>query len=506
MAIKQKKPILIPILGLDVSSPAEYIDNRATPNCQNMQISHNEISKRIGTSLLGANLGERILAGREFTVEGSKYVVRIGLTKVELLNISTNTWVDITGTALTGTDNDRVYTAIPILIDERVVVFTNGIDNIRKYTSLGNTSDLGGSPPKAKFVQEYGDYLLLAYVYDSGLDLPMRVQWCDTGNIEEWVSGNAGYVDILEDGQNITGLALYGSYLVVHKENSIYVGYPISSAEVFQFDRKSTEVGTICQATIQNLPTGEQIFLAKDGLHLFNGNTAPAIESSIQDELRTTINPVYINKCWSIVCVELDEYWLGVPTGSNTEVDTVYKFNYKTRQCYKDYRLNTTCAFTYTKNINISWDDEVGTWDEATGRWDDTTLSALSPIIIFGDKDGNTVQRYANYNDNGVAIDAWWESKEFEADEKGRLARWLGMRLWAKGSGITTDYSIDGGNTWVTIETSVLSGDYPSDSSPLKLYFDILSTKIRFRFRNNTIDENFTFKQFIPEYINRELT
>ena len=39
------------------------------------------------------------------------------------------------------------------------------------------------------------------------------MQWCDTAKPEEWTTGNAGAVDLEEDGGDITGLSLFGNYL-----------------------------------------------------------------------------------------------------------------------------------------------------------------------------------------------------------------------------------------------------------------------------------------------------
>lgn len=495
---------LLPIVGLDISKPAEYIDNRATPNCQNMFINRSVIGKRVGTSSLGSSMSERILAGKEVDISGTSYVVRIGLTKAELLNQGSGTWSDITGSALTATSADRVCTAVPLLSGQRVLVFTNGIDNIRKYTGSGNTADLGGTPPKSKYLIDYMGYLVLAHVIDAGTTYSMRVQWCHTGAIEDWSGANANSKDLIEDGKDITAINIFGNYLTVHKETAIYLGYLVTTSAIIHFDRKNTEVGTVCFATIQNLPTGEQIFLARDGIHTFNGISAPLIPSPIMDEIRESANPAYLHKCWSIVVPELDEYWVAIPIGSQTEPDTIYKYNFRTRQAYKDRRTNISCAFRYQRTSDVSWDDSSGTWGAQTGRWDDITDLSLFPSVAFGNTSGLvTIRDTSVNNDNGTAIDAFWESKDYE-DSKGRLARWQTIQIWAKGNTVKVQYSIDKGITWTTIDTISLSSDYPSDDSPIFGYFDVVSSKIRFRFSNAVDGERFDLKQYIIEYTQRE--
>jgi len=450
----QKTGSILSVAGMDVSRPAEYISERNTPNCQNMMVNRSILRKRYGLTLVGdqiAGTSKEIMAGRQFTREGINYVVRIGLDKIEEWNDVTEVWDDITGSDLTGTTSDTIDTATPLISGLRILTFTNNVDNIRKYTGTGNTADLGGSPPKCKYMIEYGSYLVLANV-TSGNAYGMRVQWCDTGDPEDWSTGNAGSQDLIEDGKDITGLGGFGNYIAVHKESCIYLGYLVSTSSIFKFDRKNTGAGTICHATIQSLPTGEQAFLATDGIRVFNGISAPLIESPITDELREGVNPEYVHKCWSIVVPELDEYWVGVPIGSQTTGDTVYKYNYITKTVHKDTRSNITAAWKYTQVTQLSWDDITTAWDAYTGRWDDTTLAKLFPLVMLADNTGYTYKRDVGVNDdNSVAVDAFWESKDFTSEEQGRFCQWVGMELWAKGSAVTVDYSTDSGATWTNI-------------------------------------------------------
>jgi hypothetical protein len=477
-----KLNLLLPNLGVDVSKPPEYIDQRSSPDGKNISIERGVLRKRTGSVAVGESMGEEIMAGRELLVDATRYVVRIGLSKVGLLNESTGEWSDVTGSDLTGTTGAPFSTATPLLSGARILVFSQGVDNIRKYTGTGDTADLGGTPPKCSFLQEWGVYLFLAKIVDGGNNYYMRVQWCDTGDIEEWSAGNAGYVDLIEDGNDITGLSIYGNYICVHKESAIYLGYPVSTDDVFLFERKNTGVGTVCNATIQNIGENAQIFLARDGIRIFNGVSAPLAPGGIVPEL--------------------NEYWVAVPIGSQTGPDTIYKYNYVTGQCYKDYMPGITAAWKYQRTSALSWDDDSGTWDSATDKWDDVTLLSQHQTVMFGSSAGVTTRRDSSVNnDNDVAISAFKDTKDFTSldfgSDKGRMVRWLEMQIWAKGNNLTLQYSTDSGATWNTVATYALSSDYPSDSSPLIAYFDFISTQARFRFLNETSGETFYLKDFV---------
>jgi hypothetical protein len=354
--------------------------------------------------------------------------------------------------------------------------------------------------------------LVLGYVTDTGTTYYSRVQWCDTGDPETWSGGNAGSQDLIDDPEDMTGMGLMGSYLTVHKSNSIYLGQLDSSSSVFRFDRRATGAGAIAGATIQQIPSGQQIFLGSEGLHIFDGNTAPLIDAPIQDELRERLNPLYAYKSHAISVRELDEYWVAVPLDDETEPSTIYKYNWRSGQIYKDERSKLTAMGLYL-NIggDLTWDTIVGSWDDCSLRWSNELNSVLNPEIIFGNSEGITSNRTEDtYDDNGVENSSIWDTKDFVCEDFGisdinTMMRWKGGQIWAKGDSISLYYSIDSGENWILISKLSLNDDYPSDDSPLMFYFDVVSSKIRFRFRNDLSEEVFSIKKYQIEASQREV-
>ena len=176
-----KKGGILLLKGIDVSKPGEYIDSQSVRNSENFDISRSVITKRNGTSVVGdvsASTDLELLTGVEFVREGTKYNIRVTKDTIERYNSGNTTWSDITGTVgggsiLTGGTSDLVNTAIPLLSGKRILCVTNGIDDIRKWTASGDTAVLGGSPPKAKFIQEYKTYLVCANI-TGGTDIAQR--------------------------------------------------------------------------------------------------------------------------------------------------------------------------------------------------------------------------------------------------------------------------------------------------------------------------------------------
>ena len=499
----QKQGSMLLIQGLDVSRPAEYISEISSPRTQNFFVDKGILTKRSGTTLYGTSLGSEIMQGTEFVRSGVRYNVRVGLAKIQ--SYSGGAWNDIQHISLTGTTDNLIDIAIPLLTGKQILVFTNSIDVLYKWTGSGNTAALGGTPPKGKFVQEYQTYLVVANI-TGGVDIDNRVQWSDTASPETWTGGNSGAKDLVEDGGDITGMGLFGNYLCIHKLTSIYLGYLVSTSAVFRFERKATGAGACANNTIVNLPTGEQIFLATDGLRIFNGITASVIDSPVNDEIRDGLNATYRHKSWAVLVKELDEVWIGLPIGSQTAGETIYKFNYVKRVTYKDSR-SLSCIAWRSGQINfITWDAAVGTWNEQGLPWDDTALSAGTSLIFIGETGGQVTYVNALASaDNSTAINAYWETKDFESPDK-RICRWMELQLWARGGTIKVEYSIDAGNTWTFMDASpyTLTDSFPLDSAPLICYFDILASKVRFRFSNSGLAETLSIKQFIVGYHPRE--
>jgi hypothetical protein len=500
-----KKGTILLARGIDASLPAEYLQDQFATNSINFNLVANILEKRNGFTKVGntsSAVGRTIMAGTIFTREEVDYNVRITKSNVERFEPGSETWVDITDTVLTGDEDDTISVTTPLLSGYPILCIANGVDTIRKWTGSGNIAPLGGTPPIAKFIKEYKTYLVCANIR-GGIDNGQRVQWSDTADPENWTTGNSGALDLVDDNDDITGLNLFGDSICVHKDNSIYLGYLVSSSAVFQFVRKNTGVGTIANNSIVNLPTGEQVFLASDGLRIFNGITATLLDAPINEEIRRTLNRNYAKRSWGILLRDKDEVWFGLPTGSEEYGQTIYKFNYVNRTVYKNVVANVNCAWIGASDSIVTWNDLVGTWDEQTWNWNDSAINQGDEKLNIGNTLGETwVNDDFVKSDNGNSINAFYDSKDFQNDQES-ISRWTELQVWAKGQGnLTVSYSTNEGETWSSIGNSplVLSESYPTFDSPQILYFDTVSTKIRFRFQNNTATDTVYIKQFIVKF------
>lgn len=374
-------------------------------------------------------------------------------------------------------------------------IMSNGVDVPQKCSSTSDPalSDLGGSPPAARIVVEFKSYLLLMDTTESDKRCPQRVRWSDTGDPEEWTTGNASFVDLTGADWIQAAIKFKGDYIVVLKERSIWLGYATGDSAIFQFDQKVTGAGCAAPKTVESLGD-EIIFLGWDDVYVFDGIDYLSVGEDIRDELFRSMNPKQIGKCFGVVVEEQKEYWLFVPSTSSDYCDTVWVFNYNLNKWTKAVPADTMSAFGYfEKQAKRTIGDLVGTIGEQTWRIGDRTTLESAPSTLFGDTDGY-IYEYDTMvnNDNGTVIDAWFSGKDFNPTQL--MQRWRLLRIdsYFKGNGLDVEYSLDKGVSWHQLTSFGVSNDlYTPRSAYVKV--DLLMARIRCR--NNVAGEHFEFSR-----------
>lgn len=375
-------------------------------------------------------------------------------------------------------------------------IATNDIDVIQKYTNTGLMLPLGGTPPKAKFVKKYKDYLVLGFVTSGGTTYPQRIQWCDTGAPESWTVGvtNAGFTDLSEGVDWVQGMDILQDRLIVFKERSIYSGYLVDTAQIFQFDIKITGIGVASPLSIQALGD-ETIFLGFDGVYTFNGFNVEDISDPIRETLINALSPGLAELAHALLIEELDEYHLFIPTGNSLYPNYEFVYNYVKKCWTKAPANNITRTGFYQKQATVTWDTAAGTWDQLSARWDDRSFLSNAPTNLYGDSSGNVFEKdYTISDENGVAVDGYFDTKDFVMEAWDSQKFWNKIEFVALGNSVDVYYSIDEGKTWTFLQKKTLD---ENAWTTYKIDFKRSSDKIRFRFRNPRISETFYIRQYL---------
>ncbi len=499
-----KKGVPLPVLGIDFSKPATFIDDRnGFP--QNMRYWRSLLRKRPGKSFVGSQItGGQImgLGTLDLGAQNIKYTIRNSKTRMEKFNTSTLDWESIAITPFGGGDED--FFSYATVTESGIIVITNYVDVIRKYNGSGNAQVLGGSPGRAKYCTYLSPYLLLAYIDDGITVNPWKIKWCDTDAPEVYTGGNSGSVLLSSDPSPIQNIKKLNEFVIGYKKTSLWLGHKVDPPDIFEFDLIQTGIGLAAPRALAEAE-GLDYFMGENDFFSFNGIRTTPIGGHIRAQVFDSIDRTKINRCFAIhVQEETEIHFFLIFSGDNWPKN-VYKYNYRTGYWFYDTCDELTCALKWERISTQSWDTTPGTWDQQQGAWDSATRVAAWEEILLGRTDGLVGKiDYGTTDDFGIAVDAQFPTKDFTGEQVEYDQRWLQLDVWARGPGkLYVDYSIDEGDHWINIPFTSSKAYIDMDSifRKYEMYFDVINDKIRFRFRNKESRETFYIKEFMPYYL-----
>jgi hypothetical protein len=497
-----KKGVLIPAAGIDYSKPATFINERnGFP--VNMRFYRNEMRKIPGRTKYGsvAISGGQVMALNKLELNsGEKYLLRASKTAIERYNTVSGGWDSITGTALSGGDDDRFSFAN--LTEAGMVIITNYANLVRKYTGSGNLQALGGNPPKAKFVTYLAPYAILGGIELVAGGMSM-LQWCDTDQPEVWSGGNSGSTLLTDDPSPLVNIEKLNDFVAAYKRDSLWTVRKVDT-DIFYPECVKTGVGLAAQDAVVG-HAGYHYFMSLNDFILWNGTSIDSFGGPVRDEIFSKINRAKINRCFALHVQELDEIWFFVVIVGQEWPTEIWKYNYANGFWYYDTCNSLTCATKWEKISTTSWDEITPGWDDYLPTWDSGVQIQDWEEIVLGRSDGYTLRiDHTATTDDGLVISSRLDTPDFTGDYLEYKKRWLQLNVWGRGPGkVYVDYSTDYGDSWTNIPYSSTQAyiDWDERYVQTTLYFDIVAEVIRFRFRNAESGEVFYIRNYYPFYL-----
>lgn len=199
-----------------------------------------------------------------FYTEDSSRVSIVG-DGVALYRLDGQTWVDVKGSVYTGTEIN-LWSFVQF---GSLAIATNGVNNIQKYDvdSGGTFSDLGGTPPKAKYLANVRDFVVAANTDIS----PFEVHWSAINNAEGWTIGSGSSdQQTFPDGGVIRGV-VGGEVGYVFQDRAVRRMTFTSGRLIFRFDKIGNDIGCLADKSIAQ-HGGKIFFLGTDGFYLLEGD------------------------------------------------------------------------------------------------------------------------------------------------------------------------------------------------------------------------------------------
>jgi len=335
---------------------------------------------------------------------------------------------------------------------------------------------------------------------------PRRVKWTVAGGVSippaatDWTDTGSGDTDLdsIFGADVIQTAAKLGAYVVVYGKNNIALQEYVNDVNnPFSFFIRVPGVGTPSKRGVANAGNFHVVLGWSDIYRYEGGTEVVSIGEKVRDELFSIINPSYIHRSFLVYIQERDEVRIYIPL-VGSELPNAY-FTYDVRRKSWTRGLSSYTGYgAWLKNESETWHSFMGgtvTWEEAIGRWNDSLLAVDAPSILLGNSSGIVYEDLEDtQNRGGVAIDGWCDTKDYVAGQGYRResTNWMEFNFEALGHTLELSYSLDLGATWSTPVSFTLNSVWTRYSLDLA----VTSPQIRFRFRNATLGQSFSVRQF----------
>jgi hypothetical protein len=438
--------VMNPGKGLNVFVSENFINDAEASSLQNVEtVEVGAITKRRGISAVGTGLVNAPKGLGSYVTSTVRQLLTVDGTALKYLN----------GTSWTSYAGGIVFTASQNTSFTQCAGYMfvhNGTDAATKLD--GTTATRPGTTVSSSFGIYYHDRQFASGVATQ----PNRLYISSPTNVDDFTNAvdtatthpgstaylgtDAKFVDIaLNDGDKITALGKFQDLLIIFKERSIW-SLELDSAGVPIVKLVQAGVGCVSHRGIDNVDN-DLFFPTRRGYGVL-GNEPNYFNAVRTNELSQRITPLYQQvtpaNLSSIVSIYSDYiFYSAVPYGGTT-----------------------------TNNMTLTYDKRYMGWGKHVG----INANAFTEFIDANNikhlyyADASVAQVYelvaAQYNDNGSAIDAHWQSKAFDLGDPALYKRFIDISLiFRQLSGSVSVMVYTDGDTLVkstTITSSNLSG------------------------------------------------
>lgn len=451
------QPIDVPNwdLGIITSAPANEIPDNAAQELLNWEFDDGgNISTRAGlTALMATTFANRITSTHYFKTETGEVGV-LFTTGATLHIVQTNGTghANITGSLILPSDRFwqwRTFAGLAIGVN-RATTGTNPV----KVNSSSVAAALGGSPPKASYIEVWNNRVFLIGAVDIN-----TVYGSKLGDPETWsTAGPTTATDAFaievdaDDGDQFMGIYATKDALYLFKRKRIYrmvpidTAKPVTDATNLKVELYASNIGCVSGYSIQSM-LDDVVFLSEQGL------ASLALAQNVEDFRTALLSrnvieiqrfPKITDEIPSVLMDTASQYWLSLPSNiSPTTSPLVYVMDYALRPLpngtVRWCRFNGKVAGT----AFTAWVDSIGKVfliGAANG-------AGAFQLYLYRPKDYTVV-----FSDDGAAYTKQIISKAFTAGEPLLRKDWL---KWGLATSLLSD-------------SAQLSVQYYFDSNPAK--------------------------------------
>lgn len=242
--------------------------------------------------------------------------------------VNGTTWTDSSGSVY-ATGADQIWSFAQF---GQLCIATNGVNAPQKITLGSGTSfsNLGGSPPVAKYAAIVRDFLFLGNLSTDA----QTVHWSAINNAESWTIGtNQSDVQLIPDGGWIQGI-VGGEFGLVFSELAVnrftYVGGDL----IFQRDQLTNGIGATIPGSIAGF-SDRAFFVHRTGFYMVSGGQSivPIGAERVNNYFWSTIDQDNIHRVTSCIDPENNVYIISFPNTTSGGTPNQYLiYNYITNK------------------------------------------------------------------------------------------------------------------------------------------------------------------------------
>ena len=320
----------------------------------------------------------------------TRYWIHSGLVNTYADDGATQT--DITGTALTGTADNRFTSCVL----GGVFVMNNQADVPKYWGGTGTLTSLTGwdANHRCKAIRSHKNYLWALGITKSSTYYGSMVKRSDVaapGSIPTtWTpasSNDADEFDLAETSDNVVdGLAM-GDVFVVYKDRSAYGLQFTGNANVYRAFRLPGGHGMLTQSCAAEFPGGHVVLTPGPDLVIHQGGEPKSIlQGKMRRWLGSAISSQYFNRAFVQANPAKYEVWCCFPSGSSSSCNKALIWNYNentfaVRDLPSIYDADTGPLDVTSTN---TWAADTDTWDSDDTAWDAVDISLADRRLVMG--------------------------------------------------------------------------------------------------------------------------
>jgi len=478
------------------------------------------IAKSAGIQSVGTGLSNNPKGmGVFYTVAGNKYLLTVDGTSLKYLNGST--WTAISGASFTANkevnftqcdnnlyiwngqeagaqlDSSLALTRPTTTISASFSIWYQGFQIASGVATQPNriyVSDNTTNPGDFTNTNPTGTGLYSVY---DGTTHPGATTFAGSG---------ANYIDINKgDGDKITGLAKYQGVVIIFKERSVYQ-LSLSATGVPTITQVTQATGAVSHKSIDNVEN-DVFYLSRKGYYVL-GNEPNYLNTIRSNELSNRVNPIIqtINPAQAMNAASIFsefKFYSSFATGGN------------------DYN-----------NQTLIYDRRYLAWSKVdymtANAWTEFIDTSGNRHLYFADDNSAKVYEVieGNYSNNGTAINSYWISKSFDANQFDEYKRWLDVTILfrqisgsvtvtfyadndqvVKSTSISSDTDFSGSIGTTLMGSPIFGGTGTTSSTsttnnvPYRFKVNTKSRTLKIKISNNSDNQNFIVLGFVIAYV-----